>query len=410
MPLANTPAVLNLLDGPVDVDPAFYVVWSRFRMMRRYLAYCLEEEPRVFRMLDLISGGAQGHGPVHLLLISAAEIGFAWDGDEKGWVRVSLPPLRMMVGPIQHFRTAILEAWHFHVFSKLSERKGFWGVEFADLKGSLQLLNPTHLRDRYKMLLRAILCGRVWNGFLLGKARKEDVPCRFCGKRDGDGHLFWECSFPPLQHVRDLTEFSFLMSLDRSKWPRCLLWHGWLPGLNGLLGDNPWALSFGEVASFHLERCLGAYPVDFAAVWTPPDYWDADDIALEIPLSILTSGLMEAERIFPPLGASKLLVQAFTFLLLKLLLIIWFGARLKSMAMLGLSVAVLFYLSLGFCKLCNVLNSGVLLLLCRLTGLVIWVLTTLMSFVTLVVCLILIAWLSRFLWLRMVTWLLLSNT
>ena len=116
MPLANAPAILNLLDGPVDVDPAFYV-----------------EEPRIFRMMDLISWGAQGHGPVHLLLISAAELGFAWDGDEKGWVRVSLPPLRMMTGPIQHFRTAILEAWHFHVFSKLSERKGFWCVEFADL-------------------------------------------------------------------------------------------------------------------------------------------------------------------------------------------------------------------------------------------------------------------------------------
>ena len=197
MPLASTPAILNLLDGPVDVDPAFYVVWSRFRMMRRYLAYCPEEEPRIFRMLDLISRGVQGHGPVHLLLISAAEIGFAWDGGEKGWVRVSLPPLRMMAGPIQHFRTAILDAWHFHVFSKLSERKGFRGVEFADIKGSLQLLNSTHLRDRDKMLLRAILCGGVWNGFLLGKARKEDVPCRFCGKRDGDGHLFWECSFAP---------------------------------------------------------------------------------------------------------------------------------------------------------------------------------------------------------------------
>ena len=45
MPLANTPAILNLLDGPVDVDPAFYVVWSRFCMMRRYLANCPEEEP-----------------------------------------------------------------------------------------------------------------------------------------------------------------------------------------------------------------------------------------------------------------------------------------------------------------------------------------------------------------------------
>ena len=42
--------------------------------------------------VDLISRGAQGHGPVHLLLTSAAELGFAWDGDEKGWVRVS-PPL-----------------------------------------------------------------------------------------------------------------------------------------------------------------------------------------------------------------------------------------------------------------------------------------------------------------------------
>ena len=283
MPLANAPAILNLLDGPVDVDPAFYVVWSRFRMMRWYLAYCPEEEPRILRMLDLISRGAQGHGPVHLLLISAAEIGFAWDGDEKGWVRVSLPPLRMMTGPIQHFRTVILEAWHFHVLSKLSERKGFWGAEFADLTGSLQLLNSTHLRDRDKMLLGAILCGGVWNGFLLGKARKEDVPCRFCGKRDGDGHLFWECSFLPLQHVRELPEFAFLMSLDRSKWPRCLLCHGWLPGLNGMMNDKPWALSFGELATFHLERCLGAYPVDFAAAWTPPGYWDADDIALEMP-------------------------------------------------------------------------------------------------------------------------------
>ena len=43
-------------------------------------------------MLDLISRCAQGHGPVHLLLISAAELGFAWDGDEKvGFGSPSLP-------------------------------------------------------------------------------------------------------------------------------------------------------------------------------------------------------------------------------------------------------------------------------------------------------------------------------
>ena len=410
MPLANAPAILNLLDGPVDVDPAFYVVWSRFRMMRRYLAYCPEEEPRIFRMLDLISRGAQGHGPVHLLLISAAEIGFAWDGDEKGWVRVSLPPLRMMAGPIQHFRTAILDAWHFHVFSKLSERKGFRGVEFADLKGSLQLLNSTHLRDRDKMLLRAILCGGVWNGFLLGKAKKEDIPCRFCGKKDGDGHLFWECSFQP----------SFSMYVN------CL----------SLLSSCPWIVVSGLDVYSGMAGCLVLrvclvtdHGLRLLVSWLPfilKGVLVLIRLVLMLPglllitgmlmillwkcLSILTSGLMVAEKIFPLLGASRLLALELISLLLKLPLIIPFGARLKSMVMLGLSVAVLFFLSLEFCKLCNVLSSGVPLLLCRLTGLVIWVSTTLMSFVALVVCLMLVAWLSLFLWLRMVTWLLLSNT
>ena len=81
-------------------------------------------------------------------------------------------------------------------------------------------------------------------------------------------------------------------------------------------------------------------------------------------LSILTSELMVAERISLPLVASRLLALELISLLLRLPLIIPFGARLKSMAMLGLSVAVLFFLSLEFCKLCNVLNSGVLMLLC----------------------------------------------
>ena len=78
------------------------------------------------------------------------------------------------------------------------------------------------------------MCVGVWNGFLLGKAKKEDVPCRFCGKIHGAGHSFWECTFHTLQHVRDLPEFATLVSLDRCNWPRCLLWHGWFPGLDGV--------------------------------------------------------------------------------------------------------------------------------------------------------------------------------
>ena len=52
-----------------------------------------------------------------------------------------------------------------------------------------------------------------------------------------------EFGIPPFTHVRELPEFAFLMSLDRTKWPRCLLWHGWLPGLKGMVHDDPWAFS-----------------------------------------------------------------------------------------------------------------------------------------------------------------------
>ena len=87
MPLAGTPVTLNLQDGPVGVDPALNIVWSRIRNMLRYLAYRPHEVPRIFRMLDLVERGAEGHGPVHF---SAAELGFAWNGREQGWVRVAL--------------------------------------------------------------------------------------------------------------------------------------------------------------------------------------------------------------------------------------------------------------------------------------------------------------------------------
>ena len=39
MPLTNSSAMLDLLDGPVGVDPAYYIAWARFRMMRGFLRW-----------------------------------------------------------------------------------------------------------------------------------------------------------------------------------------------------------------------------------------------------------------------------------------------------------------------------------------------------------------------------------
>ena len=78
-----------------------------------------------------------------------------------------------------------------------------------DVHGSLQLLNSSHVRERDKALLRSVMVGGVWNGFLLGRVRGQLDPCRFYGALHGDGHLFWDCTFLLLRFVKVL---SFMIS------------------------------------------------------------------------------------------------------------------------------------------------------------------------------------------------------
>ena len=247
-PFACVGAVLGLLDGPTGCDPAFCVVWYRFRLLRRYLALWPAEVRRVYRLLEMVGEGCPGHGPIHLLSASAAEIGFQWDPLALAWIKPGLPLLSNMAGPIQHFKAALLDAWRNKVTTDLCGREGFRGGPLFDIHGSLQLLNSSHVRERDKALLRAIMVGGVWNGFLLSRVRGQDVPCRFCGAPDNDGHLFWDCTFPPLVEIRENPEFHDLMRLDKTHWPRCLLWHGWLPMLSGVNGASPRAVDASESA------------------------------------------------------------------------------------------------------------------------------------------------------------------
>ena len=66
-----------------------------------------------------------GHGPIHLLVDSAQDIGLQWDSEQAGWIRPGLPPLHMMTGTIQHFRSAIWQAWQNKVAADLCNRNVF---------------------------------------------------------------------------------------------------------------------------------------------------------------------------------------------------------------------------------------------------------------------------------------------
>ena len=132
------------------------------------------EVGRVHRTLEMVGEGCPGHGPLHLHSVSAVEIRF-WDPDILAWVRPGLPPLSNLAGPVQLFKAAILEAWRDKVSVDLCGRKGFRGGPLLDVHGSLQLLNSPHVRERDKALLRSIMVGGVWNGFLLGRVRTMSV-------------------------------------------------------------------------------------------------------------------------------------------------------------------------------------------------------------------------------------------
>ena len=275
-PLASVGAVLGILDGPTGCDPAYCVVWFRFRLLRRYLALWPAEVGRVYRLLAMVHGCCPGHCPVHLLSASAAEIGFEWDPHALAWIRPGLPLLSNLAGPIQHFQAAILDAWRNKVAVDLCCRQGFRGGPLLDVHGSLQLLNSSHVRERDKALLRSIMVGGVWNGLLLGRVRGRAVPCRFCGAPDNDGHLFWDCPFPPLVEIRENPEKTDLIRMDNANWPRCLLWHGWLPMLSGVNGASPWAVGASESAAYLPEVALGRYSSGLISEWIPSGDFDHD--------------------------------------------------------------------------------------------------------------------------------------
>ena len=82
--------------------------------------------------------------------------------------------------------------------------------------------------------------------------------------------------FSPFAELRNSPEFLPLMSRDRTNWPRCLLWHGWLPGLTSRTAGTPWAIASSDLASSCLENALGPYSLSTTSAWHP--FWDQDDV------------------------------------------------------------------------------------------------------------------------------------
>ena len=96
--------------------------------------------------------------------------------------------------------------------------------------------------------------------------------------------------------------------MDKSSWPRCLLWHGWLPLLSGVNGV-PWA---GEGACNLLECGLGRYSSDALTEWQLPVGFDAECAARRVAAEpdVLTDGSLVEDNVS---GASSAGAGCFTY-------------------------------------------------------------------------------------------------
>ena len=103
--------------------------------------------------------------------------------------------------------------------------------------------------------------------------------------------FFGECTFPHLVEIRENPEIHDLMREDKAHWPRCLLWHGWLPVLSGVNGASPWAVDAFESALYMVEVALGRHSSGLVTDWSLPNGLDADEVAVGC-LTPLKSGLM----------------------------------------------------------------------------------------------------------------------
>ena len=163
-PLTAVGAVLRLLDGPTVCDPAFCVVWFRFRLHRKYLALWPTEVGRFWRWLVKVALGMDLFTCSLLVLLM---LGFG--GILSGWVGLGLLLLSNLAGPVQHFKAAILDVWRNKVAADLCVWEGFRSGPLLDVFWLFATSYFQSCSRERQGFVKSVMVGGVWNGCLLGR-------------------------------------------------------------------------------------------------------------------------------------------------------------------------------------------------------------------------------------------------
>ena len=96
-------------------------------MFRRYLASRPGDSEECLKCWFVLLEGSIGHGPIQLLVRSAAILDWTWDTGFHAWIGPGSPELHILAGPIQNFRGAFLMLGREKISGDLCKREGFRG-------------------------------------------------------------------------------------------------------------------------------------------------------------------------------------------------------------------------------------------------------------------------------------------
>ena len=180
-PLACVGAVFSLLDGPTGCDPAFCVVWFRFRLLRRYL------------LLEMVGEGCPGHGPPLVLLRWVlGGILVLWLGLDLVYLCLAIWLAFFSISRLLFSMLGVIRLLLTFAAGRVFEVGPRW-MSMAPCSSLILLMFEKEIRLCF-VVSRLGVSGMVslLDGF---EARLLHVGSR---APDSDGHLFWECTFPPL--------------------------------------------------------------------------------------------------------------------------------------------------------------------------------------------------------------------
>ena len=154
--LAHPGAVLSLLDGPDGCDPAYFVGWTQFQLMRGYLAYCSCLQDAGFHFSR--GAGTWSYSPVLLRLgLSGTRRSVA--GPRLVWV---LCIFWLSLGRCMKTPFLILRAWQKSVFANLCKRVALGevvgGFSLYDREGSSKLLLSSDDRKKRQGTFKGHFC------------------------------------------------------------------------------------------------------------------------------------------------------------------------------------------------------------------------------------------------------------